>query len=93
MQSKRSIFNLFRLHKGNRASIGASALCGTMDRKASIGSIDIVIDAASVYTCMGKRDDHLRSIDFLNAMEFPAITYQAKTVEFHKGGKMAPRVI
>ncbi|MBL1259784.1 MAG: polyisoprenoid-binding protein [Thiotrichaceae bacterium] len=60
-----------------------------MDRQAGTGSIDIVIDAASVYTGMKKRDDHLRSIDFLNVMEFPEITYKAKTIEFHKGGKMA----
>jgi len=61
----------------------------TMDQKAGKGSIDIVIDAASVYTGMKKRDDHLRSIDFLNVMEFPEITYRAKTVEFRKDGKMA----
>jgi len=60
-----------------------------MDRKAGKGSVDIVIDAASVYTGMQKRDDHLRSPDFLNVMEFPEITYKAGAVEFHHGGKMA----
>jgi len=61
----------------------------TMDRESGKGAVDIVIDAASVYTGMKKRDDHLRSPDFLNVMEFPEITYKAGHVEFHHGGKMA----
>ena len=61
----------------------------TMDQAAGKGSVDIVIDAASIYTGMKKRDDHLRSPDFLNVMEFPEITYKADAVEFHHGGKMA----
>jgi len=61
----------------------------SMDRAAGRGSVDIVIDAASIYTGMKKRDDHLRSPDFLNVMEFPEITYQSNKIEFHHDGKMA----
>jgi len=61
----------------------------TMDQAAGKGSVDIVIDAASVYTGMKKRDDHLRSPDFLNVMEFPEITYKSNKIEFHHGGKQA----
>ncbi|VAW85115.1 hypothetical protein MNBD_GAMMA16-2192 [hydrothermal vent metagenome] len=44
------------------------------------GSIDIVINVASVDTAHKKRDDHLRSPDFLNAIEFPEIVYQSSKV-------------
>lgn len=61
----------------------------TMDQAAGKGSIDIVIDAASIYTGMKKRDDHLRSPDFLNVIEFPEITYKSNKIEFHHDGKGA----
>lgn len=61
----------------------------TMDQSAGKGSVEIVIDAASIYTGMKKRDDHLRSPDFLNVIEFPEITYKSSSVEFHHGGKQA----
>ncbi len=60
-----------------------------MDQAAGTGSVDIVIDAASIYTGMKKRDDHLRSPDFLNVVEFPEITYKSNKVKYHHGGKMA----
>ena len=46
-------------------------------------SVDIVIDAASINTGMKKRDDHLRSPDFLNAAEFPEITYKSTKIMIH----------
>ena len=48
------------------------------------GAVDITIDAASVDTGMKKRDDHLRSPDFLNAAEFPEITYKSTKVTINK---------
>lgn len=45
---------------------------------------DIVIDAASINTRVAKRDDHLRSADFLDAAKHPAITFKSRRVE--KGG-------
>jgi polyisoprenoid-binding protein YceI len=39
----------------------------TVDEAKHSGSVEVVIDAASVDTGYIKRDDHLRSPDFLNA--------------------------
>jgi len=52
----------------------------TVDEAKHTGSVDIVIDASSVNTGFIKRDDHLRSPDFLNAAEFPEITYKSTKV-------------
>lgn len=54
------------------------------------GSVEIVIDAASVDTGMQDkgpypraRDDHLRSSDFLNAAEFPQLIYKSDKIAFN----------
>lgn len=52
----------------------------TIDWAKKSGSVNIKIDAASVSTGFAKRDDHLRSPDFLNAAEFPSITYKSTKV-------------
>lgn len=52
----------------------------TLDNEKKTGSVDVVIDAASVDTGFVKRDDHLRSPDFLNVVEFPQITYKSTKV-------------
>lgn len=52
----------------------------TFDREKGTGTVEVVIDAASVNTGFEKRDDHLRSPDFLNVMEFPKITYKSTKV-------------
>ncbi|MDH3377477.1 MAG: YceI family protein [Gammaproteobacteria bacterium] len=46
------------------------------------GSVEITIDATSVDTGYQKRDDHLRSPDFLNVAEFPEITFKSTAVKF-----------
>ena len=51
-----------------------------VDEAKHTGSVDVVIDASSVDTGYVKRDDHLRSPDFLNATEFPDITYKSTKV-------------
>ncbi len=51
-----------------------------VDEAKHSGSVDITIDASSVNTGYVKRDDHLRSPDFLNAVEFPDITYKSTKV-------------
>jgi polyisoprenoid-binding protein YceI len=53
-----------------------------MDMEKKTGAVDITIDAASIYTGHQKRDDHLRSPDFLNVVEFPEITYKSTSVKF-----------
>ena len=47
------------------------------------GSVEITIDATSVDTGHQKRDDHLRSPDFLNVAEFPEITFKSTAVDFN----------
>ena len=44
-------------------------------------SVDVSIDAASINTREEKRDEHLRSGDFLDVANFPAITFVSKRVE------------
>ncbi|MEM1050003.1 MAG: YceI family protein [Pseudomonadota bacterium] len=44
-------------------------------------AIEMTIDAASVDTNHTRRDNHLRSPDFLNSEEFPEITFASKSVE------------
>ena len=46
------------------------------------GSVEITIDAASVNTGHQKRDDDLRSPNFLNVVEFPEITFKSTAVKF-----------
>lgn len=55
----------------------------TVDLAGKTGSVDIKIDASSVDTGFQIRDDHLRSPDFLNAAEFPTITYKSSKVVIH----------
>jgi polyisoprenoid-binding protein YceI len=47
-------------------------------------SADITIDTATINTRVAKRDEHLRSPDFLDVAKYPAITFKSKRVE--KGG-------
>lgn len=53
-------------------------------------AITIEIDAASIDTNLAKRDDHLRSPDFLNVGEFPTITFTSTAVE--KTGEKTAKV-
>ncbi len=54
----------------------------TMDLAKKTGSVEIIIDAASISTAHAKRDKHLRSPDFLNTAEYPQITYKSTKVAF-----------
>ena len=47
------------------------------DQATGKGVVDITIDASSIYTGHKKRDDHLRSPDFFNVVEFPEITFKS----------------
>jgi polyisoprenoid-binding protein YceI len=44
-------------------------------------TLDIQIDAASINTNDEKRDGHLRSPDFLDAQQFPYLTFKSKRVQ------------
>ncbi|MEU1617295.1 YceI family protein [Streptomyces sp. NPDC005722] len=44
-------------------------------------SVEAVIDAASIDTGNGTRDEHLRSADFLHVTEHPTVTYRSTSLE------------
>ena len=61
----------------------------TIDRAGKKGSLELTIEAASIDTGdldkgsrPRSRDEHLRSPDFFNVVEFPRITYSASNVKF-----------
>jgi polyisoprenoid-binding protein YceI len=61
----------------------------TIDRTAKKGGLDFVIETASVNTGDSEkgprprsRDEHLRSPDFFNVVEFPRITFKSTNVKF-----------
>jgi len=54
----------------------------TMDLSKKTGSVEIIIEAASISTAHAKRDKHLRSPDFLNVVEYPEIIYKSSNVVF-----------
>ncbi|MGD8567073.1 MAG: YceI family protein [Gammaproteobacteria bacterium] len=57
----------------------------TYDQDKGTGSVDISIDANSIFTAHEKRDKHLRSPDFLNTAEFPDITYKSTKANIKNG--------
>lgn len=44
-------------------------------------SLDIVIDAAGIYTGIPQRDEHLRSPDFFDVITYPTIQFQSTHVK------------
>lgn len=54
----------------------------SIDNAAKTATLKVNIEAASINTGLEKRDDHLRSPDFMNAVEFPVVTYQSTAVAF-----------
>ena len=62
----------------------AGAIHIAEDRRSS--SATVTIDASSIDTHEPQRDDHLRSADFLDVANFPALTF-ATTNVVHKGRK------
>ena len=54
-------------------------------------AIDVLIDASTIDTGVAQRDEHLRSADFFDAAQFPALTYRSKSIE--KLGKDHYRVL
>jgi polyisoprenoid-binding protein YceI len=55
-------------------------------RRPERSSVSVIIDAASITTDMGFRDDHLRSPDFFDVKRFPTIQFVSDHVRPTKGG-------
>jgi polyisoprenoid-binding protein YceI len=60
-----------------------------LDKAAKSGTLDLVVETASISTGDNDRggrprarDEHLRSPDFFNVVEFPRMTYKATSVKF-----------
>ena len=51
------------------------------DANASASSVEFQVDAASIDTGIADRDTHLRSADFLDAEQYPSLSFQSKRVE------------
>ena len=65
--------------RGRFARWNAKLQLDTADLSRS--SVDVSIEAASIETGVGDRDNHLRSADFLDAQKYPALTYRSRRVE------------
>ncbi|HAK88061.1 MAG: hypothetical protein A2077_00440 [Nitrospirae bacterium GWC2_46_6] len=50
-------------------------------------SVELTIDVSSITTGIQKRDDHLRSPDFLDAEKFPSIVFKSVKAESMGGNK------
>jgi polyisoprenoid-binding protein YceI len=55
--------------------------------KPEASTFELLIDANSIDTNDAGRDGHLKGADFLNAGEFPAITFKSKKVEVKQEGE------
>ncbi len=53
-----------------------------LDTAAGSGTIEIVIDAASIDTGLAKRDEHLRRKEFFNVEQYPTIRFFADSLTF-----------
>ena len=51
------------------------------------GAIEVTIDATSIDTANAKRDEHLKSPDFLDVAKFPTITFKSKKIAAAGQGK------
>lgn len=47
----------------------------------SLGAVEAAIEAAGIYTGIPKRDEHLRSPDFLEVEKFPLIRFKSLRIE------------
>jgi polyisoprenoid-binding protein YceI len=65
--------------KGRFTGISGTITAHAVDHQLS--SADITIDASSIVTGDPNRDAHLRSADFLDAEQFPNITFVSKRIE------------
>ena len=58
------------------------------DKDITQSKVEVTIDTNSVSTNVQKRDDHLRSADFLDVAKYPTITFVSKKVAKAKNGAL-----
>jgi len=72
--------------------LGFSSLRGTfngtsgkivLDAAGKGGSIEAIIDLASVTTGQAKRDEHLKSPDFFEVAKYPTMTYKSSKLKYN----------
>jgi polyisoprenoid-binding protein YceI len=65
--------------KGNFEKFNGTVVIDEKDITKS--TVNVAIDIASINTGIGKRDEHLRSGDFFDAVKYPAMTFVSTRVE------------
>ena len=71
---------------------GFSKVSGTVvydAENAAASSIEASIEASSISTLDDQRDAHLRSGDFLDVAQYPAITFRSKSVQSAGSGELS----
>lgn len=58
----------------------------TVDTENNTGSVQVDLDPATIDTGHERRDDHLRSPDFLNVLEFPEMRFESTAVTLTDDG-------
>jgi adhesin HecA-like repeat protein len=61
---------------------------GETNADGTLKSVEVAIDAASIDTNEGKRDEHLRSPDFFDAAGHPSLTFRSTSID-QKGSDIA----
>lgn len=56
------------------------------DKDITKSTVNVSIDASSVFTDNDKRDEHLKSPDFFNVSKFPKLTFKSTSVKKTKDG-------
>lgn len=65
-----------------RGSFGKTTGMVTLDRKSKTGSIDVLIDAASVTSGSPSREQMLRGEDYFDVARYPNIVFKATNLKF-----------
>ncbi len=58
----------------------------TVDPANNTGSVRVILDPATINTGLERRDDHLRSPDFLSVGEFPEMNFESTAVTLTEDG-------
>jgi len=75
--------------RGSLPAVQGTAVIDEKDITRS--TINVTIDAASIYTGVEKRDAHLKSADFFDVERYPALTFVSRKVTEGTGGQLKVR--